>query len=190
MVWNDYRATGQHRGSVGASTELVTRGDNWEDSVGIGAADIGLISMTVVSLTQLTKYAIPQDGYGPYVSGLLSLLGVYLWSVSHYQSWIIQIGMVFDFLSAFAIVWTAAAGVYGLAKMATSTTGGVQTTATINTTITEPVRHTAESERPLVAAPAVVSSQESTVADSRPATVDSAGAFPEAPRLPINERVG
>lgn len=74
---------------------------------------IATISISVVSLTQLIKWAGIKDRYGPIVVMLLSLLGVIFWGWT--QGDMTRLN-AFGYLAGWIVVTTSAAGVYGFTR--------------------------------------------------------------------------
>lgn len=74
---------------------------------------IVLVAASVVSLTQLIKWAGLNDRLGPIVVLLLSLFGVLFWGWAQNA---LSREMAFDFFAGWVAVATSASGVYGFTR--------------------------------------------------------------------------
>lgn len=77
------------------------------------AQDIGIVSVSVVGLTQLVKWSGLKDGLGPLVVLALSALGVGLWA---YSEGTYERTKLFAYFASWIIVATSAAGVFGFTR--------------------------------------------------------------------------
>jgi hypothetical protein len=81
------------------------------------AQAIGTVSISVVALTQLLKWAALPDHYGPVVVMALSVLGVLFWGWSAGD---LSRASAFGYFAGAVVVMTSAAGVYGFAQASVS----------------------------------------------------------------------
>lgn len=80
------------------------------------AEAIATIAAAVVALTQLAKWGGIPDKSGPVAVLLLSALGVAFWGYSTEPTW--DRNILFTYFSAWIVVATSAAGVYGFTRAA------------------------------------------------------------------------
>jgi len=71
------------------------------------------ISLSVVSLTQLVKWAGLKDNYGPIAVMILSLFGTLFWGWSQND---ISRTNAFGYFAGWIVITTSAAGVYGFTR--------------------------------------------------------------------------
>lgn len=74
---------------------------------------IATISISVVSLTQLVKWAGLRDHYGPIVVLLLSAFGIVFWGWSQND---MTRATAFAYFAGWVVVATSAAGIYGFTR--------------------------------------------------------------------------
>lgn len=80
----------------------------------MNAESIATISVAVVALTQLLKWGFLKDNQGPIVVLVLSALGVVLWQAS--QQIPFQRTDLFSYFTAWIVIATSAAGVFGFTR--------------------------------------------------------------------------
>lgn len=84
------------------------------------ATQVGIVTVPVVTLVQMAKFAGLPGRWAPLLASLLSALGVVLLILASPTGFVAQ--MALDYFVAFTLILAAAMGVYGFVANATAST--------------------------------------------------------------------